>query len=237
MISNGLKLSDLDGLASTAGLQLRGAFICRPEDGVPPQPDGQESRSLVLLGNLGGGLWPAFAASPEFDDGQPDPMNRWSARVIGKMAQDLGGRALFPFGGSPYHPFLRWAGRAEGLQPSPLGMLIHPVFGLWHAYRGAIALGDALPLEPRAETEHPCETCSDKPCLSACPVDAFDASGYDVPACTAHLQSSAGDDCMGGGCLARRACPVGRQHFYGDAQAAFHMRAFLAARTREPETR
>ena len=28
--------------------------------------------------------------------------------------------------------------RAEGLKPSPLGVLVHPDFGLWHGYRGAI---------------------------------------------------------------------------------------------------
>jgi len=35
---------------------------------------------------------------------------------------------------------------------------------------------------------------------------------------------------MEGGCLARRACPVGAEHAHQPAQAAFHMRAFLAAR-------
>lgn len=237
MTSAPLNLAAIGSLAETAGLQLRGAFLCRPEDGVPSLADGRESRSLVLLGNLGGALWPAFAASPEAADGQPDPMNRWSARVIGEMAQDLGGKALFPFGGPPYLPFLRWAERAEGLRSSPLGMLIHPVFGLWHAYRGAIALAEALSLEAAPRAEHPCESCREKPCLSACPVDAFATSGYDVPSCTRHLRTAAGDDCMSGGCLARRACPVGRRHGYGEAQAAFHMRAFLAAQTNDSETR
>jgi hypothetical protein len=34
---------------------------------------------------------------------------------------------------------------------------------------------------------------------------------------------------MAGGCLARRACPVGPAHAYDAAQAQFHMAAFLAA--------
>jgi len=69
-----------------------------------------------------------------------------------------------------------------------------------------------------------------KPCLSACPVDAFSGTSYDVAACAAHIGSTAGEDCMAGGCLARRACPVGQAFAYGPAQAQFHMRAFLAAR-------
>lgn len=224
-------LDDIAALAGSEGLQLRGAFLCDASDGVPPLADGGESRSLVLLGNLGGGLWPAFDASAEASDGRPDPMNRWSERVIGALAARLGGQALFPFGGPPYHPFLRWAQRAEALSPSPLGMLIHPVYGLWHAYRGAIALGWALDLEPLEATVAPCESCSEKPCLSACPVDAFSGAGYDVPACTAHLLVAAGEPCLSGGCLARRACPVGQEHAYGTDQAAFHMNAFVLAQS------
>ncbi len=32
---------------------------------------------------------------------------------------------------------------AEGLKPSPLGLLMHPEYGLWHGYRGAILFGEA----------------------------------------------------------------------------------------------
>ncbi len=35
---------------------------------------------------------------------------------------------------------------------------------------------------------------------------------------------------MTGGCLARRACPVGAEQAHGPEQAAFTMRAFLRAR-------
>ncbi len=222
-------------MAAEAGLQLRGAFVCAPDDGVPAQADGAESRSLILLGNLGGGLWPAFAAAPEAADGEPDPMNRWSIRVIGAMAQRLDGLALFPFGGPPYHPFQRWAQKAEGLQASPLGMLIHPVYGLWHAYRGAIALVRELDLPPPDVAVSPCESCAERPCLTACPVGAFTPAGYDVPACTAHLAAAAGRDCLSGGCLARRACPIGSGHRYGGDQAAFHMRAFVLAQSASSE--
>ncbi len=229
-------LADIAALAEERGLRLRGAFACNPDDAVPPQADGGESRTLVLLGNLGGSLWRVFSAAPEFGDGQPDPMNRWSSRVVGDLAEALGGRAVFPFGGPPYHPFLGWARRAEGLGASPLGMLIHPEFGLWHAYRGAIALRQSLHLPPVLVAPVPCDSCEEKPCLTACPVDAFTASGYDVAACSAHLRSVVGGDCLSGGCLARRACPVGAEHRYPAPQAAFHMSAFLTAQTTTLET-
>jgi hypothetical protein len=223
----------LDAFASRLageGLVLLGAFHPAGEDGVPPQPDGQPSGTLVLAGNVGGSLWPAFSNAPEARDGAPDPLDRWSARVIGAIAAQLGARAVFPFGGPPYHPFQRWAQRAAPLTPSPIGVLIHPDFGLWQAFRGALAFSPALPLPPPDRRPSPCESCAGRPCLSTCPVGAFTAAGYDVAACAGHIAAPAGADCLAEGCRARRACPVGRPHHYPADQAVFHMSAFLAAR-------
>ena len=89
------------------------------------------------------------------------------------------------------------------------------------SFRGAIR----LPRPARvASGPRPCDTCA-APCATACPVDAF-ADGYDVAACKAHVASPAGADCRRGGCLARRACPVGQGRRL-PAQSAFHMEAFL----------
>ncbi len=216
--------------AADAGLACRGAFHPTAEDAVPPLPWGEAVGTVVLLGFAGGLGWPAFAAAPEARDGAPHPLDRWSRRVIGVLAANLRGAALYPFGGPPFHPFQRWARRAEPVHPSPLGVLIHPEWGLWHSYRGAIALTERLALPPREERASPCETCAARPCLSACPVGAFTAEGYDVTACAGHVAVPAGAECLADGCAARRACPVGRTHRYGAEQAGFHMRAFLAAR-------
>lgn len=212
------------------GLLLLGAFHPTAEDAVPAQPDGRPSRTLVLAGNVGGSLWPQFSAAPETRDGAPDPLDRWSARVIGALAAPLDALAVFPFGGPPYHPFQRWAQRAAALTPSPIAVLIHPDHGLWHAFRGALALAAALPLPPPDARPGPCASCAAQPCLTTCPVGAFTAKGYDVAACAGHIATPAGADCLSLGCRARRACPVGRQHHYPAAQAEFHMSAFLAAR-------
>jgi epoxyqueuosine reductase len=66
--------------------------------------------------------------------------------------------------------------------------------------------------------------------LTACPVQAFSAAGYDVDACARWLRKPEGADCLGGGCLARRACPVGADYAQAPEQARFHMAAFFAAR-------
>ena len=184
-------------------------------------------RTIVLAGMVGCEGWGAFAASPETRDGLADPLDRFSRRVIGALAQALGGAALFPFGGPPWLPFQQWARRAEPVHASPLGLLIHPRYGLWHSYRGALGFSEALAIpEPEADPS-PCDSCLGRWCLNACPVGAFSPDAYDVAACAAHLCSAAGADCMGLGCRARRACPVGAEHAYGPDQASFLMRAFL----------
>jgi hypothetical protein len=227
-----MDMATLEAALGLQGLISRGGFHPEPGDGVPALDDGRPARSLVMVGNRGAALWRAFAASPEFG-AATDPLNLWSARVIGDLAAAWGARALFPFGGPPHLPFVAWAKRAEPVAESPLGILIHPDYGLWHAYRGALAFPEALDLPPRAARPRPCDTCADRPCLSACPVGAFTAAGYDVAACADHLAAPAGADCMAEACRARRACPIGREYFYEPDQARFHMVHFLEARRRD----
>ncbi len=184
-------------------------------------PDGVAS--LVLLGPREPGFWDAFTAAPEYGDGQPDPLNRWSARVVGALAADLGVRAFFPFGGPPYQPFTRWAVASGRAHPSPVGMFVHDEAGLWLSYRGALGLAERIEAPPPSPS--PCDSCTEKPCLTACPVDAFAGGSYDVAGCKADLDRT-GNDCMTRGCAVRRACPVGRGYGRVEAQSAFHMRAF-----------
>jgi len=193
-----------------------------PEDGVP-----EGTTTVLLVGNAGPRMWEAFSTAIP---GGANPLDTWCKTVLNDVARRFGGAALFPSDGPPYLPFQRWALKAEPVSLSPLGILIHPDYGLWHGYRGALAFAEELPVPPVAGRLSPCDDCAGRPCLSACPVAAFAEGDYDVPACTSHLKSGAGGDCMTLGCRARRACPVGRAHTYEPAQAAFHMRAFLAAR-------
>ena len=101
--------------------------------------------------------WDAFAASPEASDGCADPLDRWSRRVIEALARELGATALFPFGGPPWLPFQQWARRAEPVHASPIGILIHPRYGLWHSYRGALGFSEALAVPEPEAAASPCE--------------------------------------------------------------------------------
>ncbi len=225
----GHKLEALQRRLKTEGLLIRAWLPATQEDGLPLLPNGQSCRSLVLVGNAGSDLWPAFSRSPEYRDGQPDPLDRWSRRLGEALAREFDGLALFPFDGPPYYPFLSWARRSDRSMQSPLGMSLHPQYGLWHAYRFALAFED----RPVAEAEEPvrsqwdCDHCVARPCLTACPVDAFDQNGYRVQDCARFLARNPDYDCNHLGCAARRACPVGQNYRYLPEHAQFHMKIFV----------
>jgi hypothetical protein len=197
--------------------------------------------TIALLGFTGSLQWPYFQRSAEATDGLPNPLDRWSRRMIGALADEFGAVDIYP-SAPPLLPFQRFSRRSEPVHPSPIGLLIHPRWGLWHAYRGALVFERRIELPPierppieRPPIERPpieskaspCEACTAQPCLSACPVQAFRAGSYDLQACVNHVRSAAGAACREGGCLARRACPVGSEFRYVTAQARFHTEAFL----------
>jgi hypothetical protein len=226
-------IGDLDRIerdVQAQGLLVFGGFWPDAADRVPPLSDGRAAATLLMVGNAGPAAWEVFRAAPEAADGARHPMDRWCKRVLGRLAEAFGAAAVFPSDGPPYPPFVAWAKRSAPVRESPLGMLIHPHYGLWHAYRGALALPERLPLPAREAEACPCDSCDDKPCMTACPVSAFGSRGYDVAACVAHIETPEGADCMALGCRARRACPIGRSFVYDPPQAAFHMTAFAAAR-------
>lgn len=177
---------------------------------------------VVLIGTAGSAFWPHFLAARR---AEKDPLDNWSRRVVTELARRFGARPLLPQDGPPFLPFQRWAMAAEPVYSSPMGVLVHPRYGLWHSYRGALQFADPIALPPRLDAPNPCEVCVDKPCIGGCPVGA--AVPYDVPRCKAHLE--AGGECRRIGCLSRHACPLGQDFAYIPEHAAFHMEAFVTA--------
>lgn len=212
---------------SPHGLRVLGGF--HPDVDTPiVRADGALAATVVLIGNAGAAMWWPFSSSLEFSAGA-NPLERWISRVVGEIAAALGAEAVYPSDGPPYHPFQQWAKRTGAAFSSPIGMLIRADVGLWHAYRAALLFPQRLDLPTVSDEPSPCDGCAHTPCLTTCPVSAFGSDGYDVGACAAHLHDPAGADCVGLGCRARRACPVGRDWIYPPALAAFHQAAFVAA--------
>ncbi len=213
-----LSLSALADRLAEERLEVLGGFaVAEGEAGFPPG-----TRTLLMLGPKEPGFWPHLTSQPEWD-GAPHPVDRWSRRVIGRIACDLRAKALFPFGGPPYHPFYPWALRTGRVWDSPVRLLVHAGQGLLVSFRGALALKEAVDLPLRAEK--PCEACA-APCLTRCPAGAITAAGYDVPVCHAFLDRPEGAECLTGGCLVRRACPVSQSYARLPEQSAYHMGQF-----------
>lgn len=203
------------------GIFVRGTV---PFEGDGPEMAGGRARSVVLLGNIGGSIWRPFAEWRQCHPDAADPLDAWSVAVIRPVAEAAGGTAWFP-SERPWQPFQQWAMRAEGLRPSPLGILVHPDYGLWHGYRGAIGFIEAIDHPAVEARPHPCETCIDKPCLASCPAGAVTIDRFDVAACRTYLTGTGEETCMLSGCIARNSCPVGQAYRYPPEQLRFHMAA------------
>lgn len=211
-----VSLKEIDARAAARHLEVLGGFHAEDDPALP-----KGTRTLLLLGPRQPGFWAAVKASEHW--GGPDPVDRWSRVEVGRLACDLGGKALFPFGGPPYLPFYAWAIRSGAVWESPVKLLVHGTQGLWVSFRGALALKEVVDLPP--PPPRPCDCCA-KPCLTACPAGALTGAGYDVPACHAFLDTAGGRDCMTGGCLVRGSCPVSQSHARLAEQSAYHMGQF-----------
>jgi hypothetical protein len=222
-------IAEISSQLSRHGLILRGGFAFAAGEDVPASAAG--AKAVLLVGHGGPTIWPQFEA---WRATQPadlaDPLDAWSREVIGAVAARFGARAASP-SDRPWLPFQQWAMRAEGLKPSPLCILMHPRFGLWHAYRGALLFDDeaaAAMVGSRAGDLHAkihlCDGCDGKPCLKACPAGAHSSAGFAYQRCLSHVRSEAGQPCMDRGCFDRNACPYDAYR-YTPAQQAFHMRA------------
>lgn len=221
------------------GMEVLGAFLPEANE-IEFLRHKDKSIAGVVVASAGQQMWHYFRSSQMYRDGLPDPMNRWSKNILDGIAIEFDAGLCLPFD-KPYPPLQSWVMRIEfgatNLRQSPLGLLIHPLYGLWFGLRGVLffevnaenqELDKMIQVLPASG--HACDICVDKPCLSACPVKAFSNDGLSVSTCFSHLGATAVSniepDCMKFGCNARNACPVGVQYKYSDAQLQFHMDSY-----------
>jgi len=225
----GSLLFRLNEQLAMVGMEILGSFRVR-RDEINFSEDEEFFLGIMVASTKR--MWPHFRGSSQFCDGISDPLERWSRQVLGEVAGKFGARLVLPFE-RPFAPFQTWAKRATGMKQTPLGLLIHRQYGLWFALRGVLFLSVNVKnqqlhklIQATGDVVHLCESCEGKPCLSACPVDAFQEGRLDTDACFSHIDLSAAPDCGKHGCAARAACPGGEGYEYCPEQVRFHMAAF-----------
>lgn len=215
----------------TAGLNLFAVLDMKrlPEPGMAriaeAMPSFANQARIILIGNGGRALWDAI---PEAQWQQPDPIDRYSREAALRFARQVltpnDYQLLYP-GDSPV-PLQQLGALAGWHTPSPMGIGINPTWGLWYAYR-AVLITDAPLEEMRYPTPlPPCDDCTDKPCLSACPASALRTSAAIDMARCAGYRLAPESDCADR-CLARLGCPVSIERRYTLDQVRYHYRLSL----------
>lgn len=197
-------------------------------------------RSIVIVGNGGGAFWAAYqrhlSANPGWDR-REHPLDDFTRAVVEQEIAAALARAgvkhaiVYPFmGNGRTLNFMEAAKRAGLSGPGIVGVVMHPVYGPWIAFRAAILVEELIDAPGEALGFDPCPSCVPRTCISACPAGAVGyPAGWDIPRCLTH-RVEAETDCAAR-CHARAACVIGPEHRYPDEELAYHqMRALRSMR-------
>lgn len=200
-------------------------------DGAPYQDLIPGCRSVLVLGS-GSALWDAFLAAVQREPGrlagELHPLDAFVQRalVAADPAPPASRRWIRCAADEPCPVDFRTLALRAGLGwQSALGLLLHPVRGVWLALRAACFTTERLPISPAPGGDGPCLACA-APCAAACPAHAIQlpfhpggAGGWQVDVCAGW---NLGPDPCATACAARLACPAGAEHAYSPLQRHYH---------------
>ncbi|HSH04339.1 MAG TPA: hypothetical protein VLL52_17645 [Anaerolineae bacterium] len=161
-----------------AGLNLQAVFSIEhlpqtlQQALTPLIPNTPSYPYLLLLAHAGTQLWTALqTAHIDLTDHTTNPIDTYTQETIATYFRQQHPQhqyhLLYPqYQATPLMPLGQLAGWSH---PTPLGLGIHPHYGLWYAYRAALVTTAPLPLTSPNTAPSPCLTCHHKPCLTACP--------------------------------------------------------------------
>ncbi len=215
---------------SRAGLNMHHVFDLRalPEFLLQPLAelniDTGRFRQLIIIGHGGKTLWQSM---PKAYFKRAHPIDAFCCdtwqRIMTTEHPNVDYQILYPRHQKPLLHFdLQALGKLAGWHhETPFKVGINPTYGSWFAYRLLIIADSNFTLSPKVSTDHPCDSCVDKPCVSACPVNALtDTGNYDWKKCFSYREQP--ESVCSDRCLARMACPVAPEHQYDVKQIQYH---------------
>ncbi len=175
--------------------------------------------TTVLIAHAGYVFWQSMRAAKIQGDHPVDQYSILLAQEYSEKYLDCKAKFLYP---SDYPISLIDIGRKTGWSfTSPMGISIHPTYGSWFAYRALFLIEKSLPATQPLIAEHPCESCTDKPCQSVCPSGAVGEIGsFGLDTC-ARFRIQDESTCAYR-CLSRLSCPVGSEYRYDPDQLKYH---------------
>jgi epoxyqueuosine reductase QueG len=196
------------------------------------------TRSIVLIGNGGGDFWRAFSDHAGRNPGwsaRANPLDDFTREVIERdvvpAARESGAQcqAVYPFmDGGPTLNFIELAKLAGLGGPSIIGVVVHPEYGPWLAFRAALIVDGYLDAPGAALNFDPCPGCVPRSCMAACPGEAVAfPAGWDIPKCLTHRVEVEAD--CAPRCHARAGCVIGPEQRYPDEELEYHQRRALLA--------
>ena len=218
------------GLNLYARFRLR-QLIKAELGGLERQPavDFDSNQDLLLIANGGPRYWHYNSECTDFESANPIDECAVSTvlSVLDRLDADAEATVLYP--APTFRLSLLQLGRMAGWQQrSPLGLGLHPQYGLWFAYRVVLLIdGDCFkqapdePVMTADTTASTCLNCESRACIQRCPAAALSLHALpDMQRCSSHRLAT--DSSCETRCLAREACPVATEYQYPEQQIAYH---------------
>ncbi|MES2048424.1 MAG: hypothetical protein V4447_08490 [Pseudomonadota bacterium] len=187
-------------------------------------PQAGSFRQLILIGHGGTTFWQALQATGRdlTRNETGHPVDEFTVAKVQEFLQtEFAGidyEIVYP---GSYTVSLQELGKLAGWHhPSPFMVGINASFGSWFAYRAVVLANTDLPATTAVQSESPCTSCSEKPCISNCPAHALDDGEFNLIKCVGYRQQT--DSLCKNTCIARTSCPVASEHKYSEAQINYH---------------
>jgi epoxyqueuosine reductase len=174
---------------------------------------------LILLGHGGKTLWQTLKKSAIQSD---NPVDDFTIHTIQQFfqQQSIACQYQITYPGDTSLDLQQLGELAGWHHPSPFKVGINKQWGSWFAYRAVILTTTHYKTSRTIIGESPCNSCSKKPCIKACPGLAIEVDEFNLATCVS-FRKQAASVCRHQ-CLARCSCPVAEKHRYSEAQMHYH---------------